>query len=60
MINLIAIIFLLISAVIWGICIKFWTTDSKSNHLIAYLLKFPAILFTGITLILLIVSAFIK
>jgi len=59
MIKIIGFINLLISAILWFICIKGWK-GSKEGYILAYFLKYPAILFTSIGVILFIIAAFIK
>ena len=40
-----------VSIVLWGMCLVGWSGD-KGNYLIAYLLKYPALLFSVISVVL--------
>jgi len=53
------VINLVLGILLWIICIIGWT-GSKEGYLIAYLLKYPAILFTVIGVVCFIIKAFTK
>ena len=57
--KIVAIIFTIISMALWAICAKGWSGD-KVGYLLAYFLKYPAILFTVMSLILFMIIAFTK
>lgn len=60
MLKIIGLLNLIISAPLWFICIKDWTSEACKAGLIAWFIKFPAILFTVIGIICFIIEAFIK